>query len=156
MILATHKLKPIFFSFPYEAEILPKAHVEKISKELHVLRMDDDQVRYFEALWKIEEGITYNAYLLMGSDDVILFDAWKRNYASDLLELLRSLIDPRDITHIIVHHMEPDHSGSLAEVLRQNGFRAEVLGHPLAGNMLKSFYGIEAKFKPVRDGPSSS
>ena len=114
--------------------------------------MDDDQVRYFEALWKIEEGITYNAYLLMGSDDVILFDTWKRDYASDLLELLRSLIDPRDITHVIVHHMEPDHSGSLAEVLRENGFRAEVHGHPLAGNMLKSFYGIEAKFKPVRDG----
>ena len=89
MILAIHKLKPIFFSFPYEAEILPKAHVEKISKELHVLRMDDDQVRYFEALWRIEEGITYNAYLLMGSDDVILFDTWKRDYASDLLELLR-------------------------------------------------------------------
>lgn len=131
---------------------MPKAHVEKISKELHVLRMDDDQVRYFEALWRIEEGITYNAYLLVGSEDVILFDTWKAKYASSLLELLRGLIDPRDITHVIVHHVEPDHSGSLTEVLKENGFRAEVHGHPLAGNMLKAFYGIKAKFKPVKDG----
>lgn len=150
--LRTNKLKPLLFLIFHWAEILPMAHIEEISKGLHVLRMDDDQVRYFEALWRIEEGITYNAYLLIGENEVILFDTWKKTYAEDFLELLRSLVDPQDITHIVVHHMEPDHSGSLNEVLKENRFKAEVLGHPLTREMLRSFYGIEAKFKPVRDG----
>jgi len=42
-------------------------------KDLYVLRIDDENTRFFEALWDIPEGITYNAYLLI-SEKVVLFD----------------------------------------------------------------------------------
>ena len=131
---------------------MPKIHSKQISKELSLLRVDDDEVRYFEALWEIENGITYNSYLLTGEDEVILVDGWKREYADDFSETLKDLIDIRDITHVIVHHMEPDHSGSLAKILKENGFRAEVLGHPLVRGMMRAFYGIDVKFRAVKDG----
>jgi len=127
-------------------------HVEKIVSDLYILRLDEEDVEYFEALWRIPEKITYNAYLLVGPEETILFDGWKSSYADDLIESIKKVVDPRDITHIIVHHMEPDHSGSLPRVLEENGFRAEVIGHPLTKSMIEAFYHIDPKFKPVRDG----
>ncbi len=126
--------------------------LEKVDENLYILRVDDLDVRYFEAIWEIPEKITYNAYLLLEGDYRVLFDGWKGSYSDQLLELVRSLIDPRDLTHLVVHHVEPDHSGSLPRVLEANGFRAAVLTHPMAVTMLKRIYRIEAKFRPVKDG----
>lgn len=131
---------------------MPKVIVEKVIDNLYVLRLDDDKVKYFESLWYIPEGITYNAYLLLTENSVVLFDTWKHTYINEFIEALNKLVDIKDITHIVVHHMEPDHSGCLPKILELNNYRAKVLGHILTGRMIKSFYGIEPKFKEVKDG----
>jgi len=71
--------------------------VEKIVEDLYILRLDDNDVRYFEALWDIPEGITYNAYLLLSRNEALLFDGWKYRYADMLIEAIASIIDPREI-----------------------------------------------------------
>ncbi len=124
--------------------------VRRITPRLYLLRVDDRETRFFEGLWSIPEGITYNAYLYLGEKNV-LFDTWKREYAELFMETLRRMIDPRSLDYIVVHHMEPDHSGALPAVLRE-ARDAVVLGHPLAQGMIRSFYGVDPAFKPVRDG----
>jgi len=89
-------------------------------KDLYVLRIDDENTRFFEALWDIPEGITYNAYLLI-SEKAVLFDTWKHTYAEEFVDALKSVVEPRDIDFIVLHHLEPDHSGSLPRVLNENG-----------------------------------
>ena len=127
--------------------------VEKITDKIHLLRVDDNQIKHFEALWSIPEGITYNAYLMKVGNTTVLFDGWKKDYQDEFIEALSELVDPRDIDYIVVHHMEPDHSGTLRKILEENGYRATVLGHRLVGKLIKSFYGLdEAKFRAVEDG----
>ena len=128
-----------------------KIHVDKIVENVYVLRLDDDQIKYFEALWSIPEGITYNSYIMIIDDKVILFDTWKHKYSQLFIDTLKEIIDPRDIDYVVVHHMEPDHSGSLPELLRY-AKNATVIGHPLTRSMISSFYGIVPRFKHVRDG----
>jgi flavorubredoxin len=89
-----------------------KISVDKVTDDLYILRVDDVEVAYFEALWEIAEGVTYNAYLLVGDGGCILFDSWKARYAGLMVETVRSVVDLRDITHIVIHHMEQDHSGA--------------------------------------------
>lgn len=36
-----------------------RTYVDKVVDELYVLRIDDKNTKYFEALWYIPEGITY-------------------------------------------------------------------------------------------------
>lgn len=57
--------------------------VRKVTNNLYLLRLDDDQVRYFEGIWHIPEGITYNAYLLTLQDKNVLIDTWKHTYAEN-------------------------------------------------------------------------
>lgn len=128
-----------------------KTYVEKVTNELYLLRVDDEKTRYFEALWEIPEGITYNSYVLVDSK-VVLFDSWKNIYTDKFIETLRKVVDPKDIDYIVIHHTEPDHSGAIPRVLELNGNRAEVWGHPLARSMLESFYGITVKFRSLKDG----
>ena len=125
-------------------------HIATVTDKLYVLRVDDRYTKYFEALWEIPEGITYNAYLLKTEDGDVLFDTWKRQFSSTFLEALERLTSPDELKYVVVHHMEPDHSGSLEDVLRWAP-KAKVLGHPLAGRMMNAYPRAKSRFVPVRD-----
>ena len=125
---------------------------EKITKDLYLLRLDDDETRFFEALWEIPEGITYNAYVLTTSEGNVLFDGWKNTYTHMFLETLSTIVDPKDLDYIIVHHAEPDHSGSLPKILDAAKYKPIVLGHPMAKGIIEAFYNLEMNFKGLKDG----
>lgn len=129
-----------------------KIYVDKVVDDLYILRIDDDRTKYFEALWYIPEGVTYNAYILTAGDQIVLFDTWKHVYSDLFVETIREVVDPRDIDFIVLHHLEQDHSGALPRILEANGYKATVLAHPLAKSMIESFYNIRPKFKAVKDG----
>ncbi|MEM2740149.1 MAG: FprA family A-type flavoprotein [Candidatus Bathyarchaeia archaeon] len=124
--------------------------VEKILDNLYLLRVND-RVKFFEALWYIPEGITYNAYLLVSESGVVLFDSWKNNYTEEFIDAIGEIADPKDIRYIVVHHVEQDHSGSIQRVLEANSGIAEVLCHPLAVKMLQSLYAAPFRFRTVKD-----
>ena len=126
--------------------------VEEIIEGLYLLRLDDDETRFFEALWEIPEGITYNSYLLRTGNRTVLFDTWKKGCGDEFIHRLKEIVDPSKIDFIVVHHTEPDHSGCIGEILEENGYKAEVIGHPLVKSMLASFYGTSPRFKAVKDG----
>ncbi len=125
--------------------------VEEVERDFYILRVNDRYTRYFEALWEIPEGITYNAYLLRTPEGAVLFDGWKKIFSEKLVELLESLVSRDELRYIVVNHMEPDHSGSLDDVARWAP-QARVLGHPMAAKMLGAYPEAKKRFKPVRDG----
>ncbi|EHR78376.1 beta-lactamase [Thermococcus litoralis DSM 5473] len=133
---------------------MPKVWIEKLldEPELYLLRIDDDKIKYFEATWDIPEGITYNAYLMKTDSAVVLFDAWKKDYTNEFLEALSSIVDPKEITHIVVHHMEPDHSGALPRLLELNGYKAKIIGTVFAKRLLEAFYDIKENVHAIEDG----
>lgn len=126
--------------------------IHKVMKDLDLIRVTDTNVRYFEAMWEIPEGVTYNSYVLHTDEGEVVFDTVKPDFSREYLEGLRSVADFRDIKYIVVHHMEPDHSGSLKDLIRAEGFRAEVLGHPLTSRLIKALLNIDVRFRQVRDG----
>jgi len=124
---------------------------QQIADNLYLIRTIDRKLKYFEALWEVPEGMVYNAYLLKTSEGAVLFDTTKANYTEPFLEVLRSLIDPKEIKHLIVHHMEPDHSGAMSAVLEAIGEHVQVWGHPFSKRLIKSLYGLDPYFQTVKD-----
>jgi flavorubredoxin len=125
----------------------------KLSSRIVLLRAVDARTTFFEGVWSIPEGVTYNSYLVFGDEKVVLLDTVRREFAEDFMEELRSHLDVGDIDAVVVHHAEQDHSGTLAEVLRAAP-KAKVYASPLARPMLESFYGLDlsGRFEPVRSG----
>ncbi len=128
------------------------ATVTKLSDYIYVLRADDNETTFFEGLWAIPEGITYNAYLIKLDGATVLIDGWPKDYGDDFVNYLSRITNLEDIDYIIVNHMEPDHSGSLPKVLEANKWKATVLGHPMAKGLIESLLGISPKFRAVKDG----
>ncbi len=125
--------------------------IVEIEKDFYLLRVNDRSTRYFEALWDIPEGITYNAYLLKTSEGAVLFDGWKKPYSSMLINTLETIVKPRELKYIVVNHMEPDHTGSLEDIVKWAD-EPVVLGHPMAGRMMNTYPEARKRFRPVKDG----
>ena len=122
---------------------MTKTLIRQLTDNLYLLRVDDEKTRYFESLWEIPEGITYNAYLLKTRDGDILFDGWKSTFSNELIDTLSTLTNPSDLKYMIVHHMEPDHTGSIGALTRFYR-KAKILVHPVGKKMLEKFYGISS------------
>ncbi|PLC68186.1 hypothetical protein B7L70_04570 [Vulcanisaeta sp. EB80] len=125
--------------------------VTRVSRDLFILRYNDLFTKYFEALWEIPEGVTYNSYLLLSDNATVLFDTWKRGLETRFLDALSSIIDIRDLNYVVIHHMEPDHSGSIKALYERNR-NITFIGHPMVNRMISSFYGVVPRFKAVKDG----
>ncbi len=133
---------------------MARCWIREVSRNLYLLRVDDDETRYFEGLWCIPEGVTYNSYVLVSDEGAIVFDTWKGRYSIEFIECLSKVVDPRDVRYVVVNHAEPDHSGALPRLLEAIGLdRVEVVGHSMARDLLESFYGLRIpRFRAVGDG----
>jgi len=128
----------------------------RISKDVILLQLQDDETRYFESLWEIPEGVTYNSYVVIGDGGAIVIDGWKIGFGDAFVNEVRSAVDLRDVKAVVVHHMEPDHSGSLGELLSSLSSDVKVFGHSLARGMIQSFYGVKPNLTAVSDGMAVS
>ncbi len=126
--------------------------VHAIDDNLFLIRVNDRKTRYFEGLWEIPEGVTYNAYVLKTDEGAVLFDTVKADYAEDYLQALFDLVEPKAIRHLVIHHMEPDHSGALPALFDALPHSVEVWGHPFTKRLLDGLYGLKPNFHPVKDG----
>jgi len=70
-------------------------------------------------------GTTYNSYLIIG-EKTALIDTVKAPFAGEMLRRISQIIDPSNIDYIIVNHMEPDHSGSLAELKKYTNAKIKI------------------------------
>jgi flavorubredoxin len=64
------------------------------------------------------QGSTYNAYLITGSEP-ILVDTVRAPFYEEMMERIRSVIDPGQIRHVVSCHAEMDHSGALPPLLKE-------------------------------------
>ncbi len=87
----------------------------KVSEHVHWVGAIDWGIRDFHG-YSTTRGSTYNAYLVMG-DDPVLIDTVKAPFVGELLARVSSVTDPESIRYIISNHSEMDHSGALPMVL---------------------------------------
>jgi len=75
----------------------------------------DWELRSFHG-YRTGRGTSYNAYLIVG-DEVTLVDTVKAPYFDEMIDRIRSVVDPSTIQHVISTHAELDHAGALAPLL---------------------------------------
>lgn len=76
----------------------------------------DWAVRDFHG-YETPRGTTYNNYLIM-DDEVTLIDTVKHEFSEITVKNIRSLVDPAQIKHMVVNHIENDHVTSLHHIMK--------------------------------------
>lgn len=91
----------------------------QIKENVYWVGVRDLNVRAFHGeLYPVEEGATYNAYLVV-DDEVTLFDTVEEEFTEECLERIESVLNGRAIDHIVCQHAEPDHSGGFKKIYKK-------------------------------------
>lgn len=123
----------------------------KIADGIHMLTMNVEDI-LFEGIWEIANGVTLNSYIVQGEkaaiiDGVIGWDGIPETLYRSLAEIG---VDLQKIDYLVVNHMEPDHSGWIAN-FRKIKDDFTVICTEKAAKMVASFYG-EDKIRIVQEG----
>ncbi len=84
----------------------------KILDGIHLVGAIDWNSRDFHGYTLSPMGTTYNAYLVEDEKNT-LFDSVKKEFTGELLCSISSIMEPKKIDYLVVHHLEPDHAGAL-------------------------------------------
>ena len=87
----------------------------KISDAVKYIGVDDRELDLFEGQYIIPNGISYNSYLIKDSKTAIM-DTVDKSKTEEWLANLKEELGDSTPDYLIVHHLEPDHTGSLKAV----------------------------------------
>ena len=126
------------------------SYSNKLSENVYWVGVNDRETELFENLWPLPYGISYNSYLIV-DEKVVLVDTVKIDYQERYLEKLMELTNGRPIDYLVINHMEPDHSGSIKELMRLFP-EMKIIGNNKTTGFLKGFYNITENIKEVENG----
>lgn len=122
----------------------------KIKDALYWVGVQDHELRVFDVIMETKFGTSYNAYLLKTTEGSILFETTKAKKIETFINNLKSVVDLADIKYIVIDHTEPDHAGSLEQLLALCP-NATVLGSAIALQFLENICNREIPGKAVTD-----
>jgi flavorubredoxin len=126
-------------------------NIAKISDGVHFIGAFDPQIRTFDIIMKTANGSSYNSYLVRGSEGVAVMDTVKKEFSADFFERLEALCKYEEIKYIVLHHLEPDHSGALVELMSKAP-HARLIISGRAVMMLKGLIKVDIPFEVANTG----
>ena len=124
--------------------------MKKIANQIYYVGVNDRQKALFENMWPLPYGVSYNAYLIV-DEQTVLVDTVDVCYSDIFLKKVADALQGRTLDYLIVNHMEPDHAGSI-RLLRQQYPGVKIVGNTKTFGMLAGFHGITDGLYEVKEG----
>ncbi len=128
--------------------------MKNIKDSIFYVGVNDRTTHLFERLWSLRRGVSYNSYVVV-DEKVAVIDTVEASSAGSFLDGIAEATGGRAVDYLVVNHMEPDHSGSIA-MLRNRYPDMKIIGNAKTLQMIGGFYGITDNFVEVADGDTVS
>lgn len=132
-------------------------NIQEITKDIFYVGVNDRVKHKFEALWPLPYGVSYNSYIVAGTEKVALIDTVCIEEVREYFNNIDAIAGNRRIDYLVINHMEPDHSGSIPEIVRAYP-DIRIVGNAKTIDMIKGFYHIDSadRFLEIKDGDTLS
>ncbi|MBR4587854.1 MAG: FprA family A-type flavoprotein [Lachnospiraceae bacterium] len=108
-----------------------------ITKDIVYIGVDDNAIDLFEGQYDVPNGMCYNSYVIL-DEKIAVLDTVDKSFTDEWLEKLDKALCGRKPDYLIVHHMEPDHSGALKEAMAKYP-EMKIVSSAGAFPMMKAF-----------------
>ena len=127
-----------------------------VTENIKYIGVDDVTLDLFESQYVIPEGVSYNSYLILDEKIAVMDTVDKRGMEEWEARLLEEL-DGRKVDYLVIHHLEPDHAGSIARLVELFP-EVTLVGNAKTFAMLPQFFELapEVKKLEVKEGDSLS
>ena len=128
----------------------------KVTEDLYWIGGNDRRLALFEGVYQIPRGVSYNSYLLM-DEKTVLLDTVDKAVKGVFFENIEKVLDGRKLDYLVVHHMEPDHSEAIWEVVMRYP-EVKIICNAKIAQMMKQFFSfdVDSRVVLVKEGDNFS
>ncbi len=129
----------------------------EVSEAIKYVGVDDPDLDLFESQYPMEEGVSYNSYVIL-DDKIAVMDTVDPRGTEEWKGKLLEVLGDRKPDYLVVQHMEPDHSGSIGWITQQFP-EMKLVGTAKTKGMLPQFVEVadfENRFQAVGEGDELS
>lgn len=115
--------------------------------------VNDYETDLFESLWRLPNGVAYNAYVVGGEGGkTVAIDTVKGPWSDEYMMKLDQALAGRGLDMLVVNHMEPDHAGLIAQMMRRWP-ELRIIANDKTVPMLERYHGVSRdRIHIVKDG----
>ena len=126
-----------------------------VSPAVRYVGVDDTSIDLFESQYVVPNGVSYNAYVILDEKTAIL-DTVDHRATAQWLENLDRELAGRNPDYLVLHHLEPDHAGSVGALLEKYP-EITLVGNAKTFAMLPKYYSYDASHTvTVKEGDTLS
>ncbi len=114
----------------------------------------DEELRLFESQYTVPYGVSYNSYVIL-DEKVAILDTVDPRKTEEWLGNVEKALAGRTPDYLIIHHMEPDHEGSIA-VLAEKYPAMTLVGNAKTFPMAAAFTGQDFSGRALAVGEGES
>ena len=115
----------------------------KICDSIAYVGVNDHDIDLFEGQYDVREnGMSYNSYVVFGSEKVAVTDSVDARFVDEWLGNLEAALAGRTPDYLVVHHMEPDHSAGIAAFAERYP-EAQIVASAMAFKMMAAYFGTD-------------
>lgn len=128
----------------------------KVTEDLYWVGSNDRRLAMFEGVYSVPGGVSYNSYLLM-DEKTMLLDTVDKAVKGVFFENIEEILGGRKLDYLVVHHMEPDHSEAVQEVVLRYP-EVQIICNEKTAKMIKQFFAfdLDSRVILVKEGDSIS
>ena len=112
-----------------------------ITNDIKYVGVNDHKVDLFEGQYVVENGMSYNSYVIL-DEKTAIFDTVDARFTHEWLDNIESVLGSRKPDYLIIQHMEPDHSANIANFM-QVYKDTKIVSSAKAFAMMKQFFGTD-------------
>lgn len=110
-----------------------------IAKDIHYIGVNDHRIDLFESQYTVPNGVSYNSYVIT-DEKIAVMDTVDAAFTHEWLDNLETVLKGRRPDYLVIQHMEPDHSASIA-VFKKNYPDTAIVATSKAFAMMCQFFG---------------
>jgi flavorubredoxin len=127
--------------------------MKKVTDGVYAVGIVDWNVRKFHGnTYVTKKGATYNSYLIVDKEPTLI-DVVHKGFEEEFISNISEIIDPKKIKHVILNHLEPDHSGSLEYMIKKCP-NAKFYGTAKLKEGALKYYKLDTEINIVKTGNS--
>lgn len=122
-----------------------------VTDTIYYIGVNDRRKELFENLWPLPNGVSYNSYLIRDEKTALLDTVEAGSSGEAFLAMVEEALDGKVLDYLIINHMELDHSGEIAAVVRRWP-NIQIVGNKKTFKILEGYYGITDNLLEMCDG----
>jgi len=126
-----------------------------IADGIQYIGINDKTIDLFESQYIVPNGVSYNAYCIL-DEKVAILDTVDHRMSAEWLMQLDAALQGRQPDFLIISHLEPDHAGTIAELIAKYP-QITLVGNAKTFSMLPNFFALSDQPKmTVTEGDTLS